>query len=185
MGLGLYIVPQIPIDLYPEINPPILVIYTNYTGAGPEEIEQTVTRPLEGMMTNVSDVKEISSTSSEGISFILLEFGWDTDLTEASNEVRDKLEFIKDYLPDEAGATQIFKFDPAMIPIIDLVVPGNRTPEELREIAADQIQPYLEQVPGVLHDLYLWRTGEGYPCGDIPEQAGSLRAEPERCSRKC
>ena len=149
VGLGLYIVPQIPIDLYPEINPPILVVYTTYNGAGPEEIEQTVTRPLEGMMTNVSDVKEISSTSSEGISFILLEFGWDTDLTEASNEVRDKLEFIKDALPDEAGATQIFKFDPAMIPIIDLVVNGNRTPEELREIAENQIQPYLEQVPGV------------------------------------
>ena len=149
VGLGLYIVPQIPIDLYPEINPPILVVYTTYDGAGPEEIEQTVTRPLEGMMTNVSDVKEITSTSSEGVSFILLEFGWDTDLTEASNEVRDKLEFIKDYLPDEAGAVQIFKFDPAMIPIIDLVVNGNRTPEELREIAEDQIQPYLEQVPGV------------------------------------
>jgi len=149
VGLGLYIVPQIPIDLYPEINPPILVVYTTYEGAGPEEIEQTVTRTLEGMMGNVSDVKEITSTSSEGVSMILLEFGWDADLTEASNEVRDKLEFIKDYMPEEAETPQIFKFDPAMIPIIDLVVKGNRTPEELREIAEDQIQPYLEQISGV------------------------------------
>jgi len=149
IGLGLYIVPQIPIDLYPEINPPILVVYTTYSGAGPEDIEQTTTRPLEGQMGNVSDVKRITSTSSEGLSMIILEFDWNTDLSAAAQDVRDKLEFIKDYLPDDAANPQIFKFDPAMMPIIDLVVKGNRTPEEVRAIAEDQIQPYLEQVPGV------------------------------------
>ncbi|MDC7232239.1 MAG: efflux RND transporter permease subunit, partial [Spirochaetales bacterium] len=149
VGLGLYIVPQVPIDLYPEINPPILVVFTTYDGAGPEEIEQTTTRPLEGQMGNVSDVERITSTSSEGLSMILLEFDWDTDLSAAAQDVRDKLEFIKDYLPDDAANPQIFKFDPAMMPIMDLVVDGNRTPEEIRAIAEDQIQPYLEQVPGV------------------------------------
>jgi hydrophobic/amphiphilic exporter-1 (mainly G- bacteria), HAE1 family len=149
VGLGLYILPQVPIDLYPEINPPILVIFTTYNGAGPEEIEQTTTRPLEGQMGNVSDVQRITSTSSEGLSMILLEFDWDTDLSAASQDVRDKLEFIKDYLPDDAANPQIFKFDPAMMPIMDLVVDGNRTPEEIRSIAEDQIQPYLEQIPGV------------------------------------
>ncbi|MDA3959015.1 efflux RND transporter permease subunit [Oceanispirochaeta sp.] len=149
IGLGLYIVPQVPIDLYPEINPPILVVFTSYTGAGPEEIEQTVTRPLEGQMGNVSDVQRITSTSSEGLSMIILEFDWNTDLSAAAQDVRDKLEFIKDFLPDDAANPQIFKFDPAMMPIIDLVINGNRSPEEIRTIAEDQIQPYLEQVPGV------------------------------------
>ena len=147
IGLGLYIVPQIPIDLYPEINPPILIVYTTYQGAGPEEIEQTTTRVLEGQMGNVSDVKEITSTSSEGLSMIILEFGWDTNLSEAAQEVRDKLEFVKDYLPEDVDSPQIFKFDPSMIPILFLVVRGNRSPEEVRDIADDQILPYLEQIP--------------------------------------
>ena len=149
IGLGLYISPRIPIDLYPEISPPILVIFTNYEGAGPEEVENTLTRPLEGMLTNVSNIKGITSTSSEGTSMILLEFNWGLDISEASNEVRDKLEFIKDFLPDKAGSPQIFKFDPSMMPILDLVVRGDRSSEELLKIAEDTVSPLIEQVEGV------------------------------------
>lgn len=149
IGLGFYITPRIPIDLYPEINPPILVIFTNYDGAGPEEVENTLTRPLEGMLTNVSNIKGITSTSSEGTSMILLEFSWGLNISEASNEVRDKLEFIKDYLPDEAGSPQIFKIDPSMMPILDLVVRGDRSSEELSKIAEDTVSPLIEQVEGV------------------------------------
>jgi HAE1 family hydrophobic/amphiphilic exporter-1 len=149
IGLGLYISPRIPIDLYPEISPPILVIFTNYDGAGPEEVENTLTRQLEGMLTNVSNIKGITSTSSEGTSMILLRFNWGLNLSEASNEVRDKLEFIKDYLPEDAGSPQIFKFDPSMIPILDLVIRGDRTPEELLKIAEETVQPLIEQVEGV------------------------------------
>jgi len=149
VGLALYMVPQIPIDLYPEINPPILVVISTYRGAGPEEVEETLTRPLEGALINVSNVQRMTSTSSEGNAMILLEFDWTHDLTEAANEIRDKLEFIKDFLPDESTTPQIFKFDPSMLPIMDLVVTGNRPPEELFSIAESQIQPYLEQVEGV------------------------------------
>ena len=147
-GLGLYIIPQVPVDLFPEISPPILLISTAYPGAGPEEVEQTVTRPMEGALTNVSGVKEISSTSSEGSSTIILEFSWGLELSEASNEVRDKLEFVKDILPEDADSPQIFKFDPSLIPIVQLSVQGSRGPDELFEIARDQIQPRLEQVDG-------------------------------------
>ena len=147
-GLGLYIIPQVPVDLFPEISPPILLISTAYPGAGPQEVEQTVTRPMEGALTNVSGVKEVSSTSSEGSSTIILEFSWGLELSEASNEVRDKLEFVKDILPEDAGSPQIFKFDPSLIPIVQLSVQGSRGPDELFEIARDQIQPRLEQVDG-------------------------------------
>ena len=149
VGLALYILPQVPVDLFPEISPPILVIFTDYPGAGPEEVEQTVTRPMEGALTNVSNVKAINSTSSEGTSTIILELSWGLDLSEATNEVRDKLEFVKDFLPDDAGTPQIFKFDPSLIPIFQMSVEGNRSPDELFEIAKDQIQPRLEQVDGV------------------------------------
>ncbi|MBI9102299.1 MAG: efflux RND transporter permease subunit [Spirochaetales bacterium] len=149
VGLALYIVPQIPIDLYPEMNPPILVVQSSYNGAGPEEVEQTLTRTLESMLINVSNVKKMTSTSSEGSSMIILQFDWAHDLTEAANEVRDKLEFIKDFLPEDSTTPQVFKFDPSMLPIMDLVVTGNRSPEDLLATAENQIQPYLEQVEGV------------------------------------
>ncbi len=149
IGLGLYSASDLSIDLYPEIDPPILVIFTDYPGAGPEEVEKSVTRPLEGVLSNVGNIESITSTSSEGSSQVMIEFTWGTEMAEASNDVRDKLEFAKGYLPDEAESPQIFKFDPAMLPILNLVITGNRTPEELREIAEKIVQPRLEQVEGV------------------------------------
>jgi len=149
IALGLFILPRIPIDLYPDFNPPILVVSTAYTGAGPEEVENSVTRLLEGMLANVGDIKEISSTSSEAQSLIILEFDWKKNLSDAADDVRDKLEFIKGFLPDDASNPAIYKFDPSMMPILDLTVEGPRPPEELKEIAEDIIQPKLEQVSGV------------------------------------
>ncbi|MBN2535377.1 MAG: efflux RND transporter permease subunit [Spirochaetales bacterium] len=149
VALGIYTTLDIPIDLFPEINPPILVVYSNYEGAGPEEIEKTVTRLLESALSNVSNIEEMTSTSSEGTSMVILSFVWGTNMSEAANEVRDKLEFIKSFLPDEAETPQIFKFDPSIIPILNLIITGNRSPEELREIAEKIVQPRLEQVEGV------------------------------------
>lgn len=149
IGLGIYASLDLTIDLYPEINPPILFVLTNYSGTGPEEIEKTITRPLESALSNVSNINKLTSTSSEGTSQVLIEFTWGTDMSEASNEVRDKLEYIKDYLPEEADSPTIFKFDPSIIPILYLSISGNREPEELRKIGEDIIQPRLEQVDGV------------------------------------
>ncbi|MFP4302122.1 MAG: efflux RND transporter permease subunit [Spirochaetaceae bacterium] len=149
VGFGLYSASDLAIDLYPETNPPVLILFTNYSGAGPEEVEQSVTRPLEGQLSNVSNIETISSTSAEGSSQVQLEFTYGTDMTEATNEVRDRLEFVKDVLPDEATSPQIFKFDPSLIPILQLEVSGNRTPEDLRRIATDTIQSRIEQVEGV------------------------------------
>ena len=149
VGFGLYSASDLAIDLYPETNPPVLILFSNYPGAGPEEVEQSITRPLEGQLSNVSNIESISSTSSEGSSQIQLEFTYGTDMTEATNEVRDRLEFVKDVLPDEATSPQIFKFDPSLIPILQLEVSGNRTPEELRQLAVNTIQSRIEQVEGV------------------------------------
>ncbi len=149
IALGFYAVTDLAIDLYPEIEPPVLLLFTDYSGAGPEEVEKSVTRPLEGGLSNVGNIENITSTSAEGNSMIQIEFTWGTDMAEAANDVRDKLEMVKSYLPDEASAPQIFKFDPSMIPILYLNVSGNRTPEDLREIAEKIIQPRLEQVEGV------------------------------------
>jgi len=149
IGFGIYAGLDLAIDLFPEINPPILVVSTSYEGAGPEEVERSVTRSLEGVLSNVGNIENIYSSSSEGSSFVQIEFTWGTDMSEAANDVRDKLEFVKGFLPEGAETPMIFKFDPSMIPILSLVVTGNRTAEELRDIAENFILPRLEQVDGV------------------------------------
>jgi HAE1 family hydrophobic/amphiphilic exporter-1 len=149
IGLGFFALVNLPIDLYPEINPPILVVYTSYTGAGPEEVERSITRILEAALSGVSNLDKITSTSSKGSSLVIMNFTYGTDLVDASNSVRDSLERTRNIMPTDASSPLIFKFDPAMIPIMGLMITGNRTPEELREIAEDIIIPRIEQTPGV------------------------------------
>jgi HAE1 family hydrophobic/amphiphilic exporter-1 len=150
IGLGFFALVNLPIDLYPEINPPILVVYTSYTGAGPEEVERSISRPLEAVLTGVSSLEKITSTSSKGSSMVIMEFTYGTNMSDASNSIRDALERIRNILPTGADTPMIFKFDPSMIPIMGLMVTSDkRTPEELRELAEDTIVPRIEQTPGV------------------------------------
>ena len=147
--VGAFIFPKIAIDLYPRFNPPVLIVMTTYEGAGPEYIENSVTRLLEAALSNVSDLKEINSTSLENRSVITVEFDWSKDMTEAANDVRDRLESVKRRLPEDAMPPVVYKFDPSMAPILRLAVEGSRTSEELKRIAEDIIQPRIEQIPGV------------------------------------
>ena len=150
IGLGFFALANLPIDLYPEINPPYLVVVTSYTGAGPEEVERSISRPLEAILSGVSGLEKITSTSSKGSSMVILQFTYGTDLSDASNSLRDALERIRNYMPQGAQTPMIIKFDPSMIPIMSLMVTSDkRTPEELREIAEDTIVPRIEQTPGV------------------------------------
>ena len=149
IGLGIFALMNLPIDLFPEINPPFLVVVTSYTGAGPEEVERSVTRVLEAALSSVSSLEKVTSTSSKGSSMVIMEFTYGTDLADASNSIRDSLERTRNYMPTGADTPLIFKFDPSMIPIMGLMVTGNRSPEELREMAEDTIIPRIEQTPGV------------------------------------
>ncbi|MDR3114277.1 MAG: efflux RND transporter permease subunit, partial [Treponema sp.] len=149
IGLGVFALINLPIDLFPEINPPYLVVLTTYTGAGPEEVERSVSRVLEAALSGVSSLEKVSSTSSKGSSMVIMEFTYGTNLADASSSVRDALERVRNYMPTEADSPMIFRFDPSMIPIMGLMVTGNRSPEELRELAQDTIVPRIEQTPGI------------------------------------
>ncbi|MFP3089623.1 efflux RND transporter permease subunit [Treponema sp. TIM-1] len=149
IGLGVFAVVNLPLDLLPEINPPYLMVFTNYSGAGPEEVERSVSRTLEAALSGVSNLEKVTSTSSKGSSMVMMEFTYGTDLADASNSVRDALERVRNYMPTGADTPTIFRFDPSMIPIMGLMVTGNRSPEELRELAEDTVIPRIEQTPGV------------------------------------
>ncbi|MCL2833355.1 MAG: efflux RND transporter permease subunit [Treponema sp.] len=147
--LGVFAFVNLPIDLLPEINPPYLAVVTSYPGAGPEEVERSVSRTLEVALSSVSSLQKITSTSSKGTSLVLMEFTYGTNLVDSTNSVRDALDRVRNYMPTGAQTPMIIRYDPAMIAIMSLMVTGNRTAEELREFAENTIVPRIEQIPGV------------------------------------
>ena len=148
-ALGIYSALKLPIDLYPDMELPYMIVSSSYPNAGPEEVERSLTRPLESAVSSVTGLKNFSTTSSFGSSMVMIELNYGTNLDGAANEIRDRLELIKNVLPSDATSPTIIKADPSMIPIMSLVVTGSRTPEELHRYATDIIQPRLEQVDGV------------------------------------
>lgn len=145
---GVFAYRQLAVAFFPEVDPPVMMINTSYD-AGPEEVEESVTKPLEAALASVSGLDTMTSTSSDGSSRIVLEFDWETDLTEATNDVRDLLDRAAGSLPEEAEDPRIFKFDPNSQSIMTIALSGERTPEELRLLADEELQSPLERVIGV------------------------------------
>jgi len=149
IGLAAFLVPNIPVELFPDMEMPVIMINTTYTGASPEDVEANITEVLEKQLSNVSDLESITSTSSEGMSRISMEFSYSKDLDEATSDIRDKLETVTDMLPEEASSPTIFKMNSDDMPVMTMAVLGNLSQNELRTIGEDTVQPLLERVNGV------------------------------------
>jgi len=147
--MGLFTLGDVSISLFPDVDSPYLWIRTTYTNAGPESVEKTVTKVLEGQLISVSGLKSMTSTSSEGSSGISLEFNYGTDLDIATNNVRDKINRVLKRLPDDADSPTIMKMDADSMPIMRIAVRGNRSRDELKVLAEDTIVSLLEQTDGV------------------------------------
>ena len=146
---------RLPIDLMPDITFPTLSLFTSYGNASPEEMEELITRRIEEAMAAVPGVEEISSTSSEGSSMVRVSFAWGTDLEEASNDIRDRLDRIIPSLPEDVERPRLRKFDPASFPILILGASSDLDPVQTRRIIDDQIKYRIERVPGVA-SLDIW-----------------------------
>ena len=147
--ISLFLVSNITIDMLPEFNPPYLMVITTYRGAGPETVENSVTRILEAQLANISGLKEIRSISNEGMSRIVLEFNFGTNIDSKTNEARDRIDRVKALLPAGADTPMIQQLDINAQPIIRIAVQGDRPINELQEIATNIIQDRLDQVDGV------------------------------------
>lgn len=147
--LGTVSLGKLAIDLYPELNFPIAAVTASYPGAGPEEIENQVTRPLEEIMGTVNNVEGIQSVSSPGSSMVLMLFNWGTDIDFATLQMREKIDMIKSGLPDDVGTPTVLKMDPTMMPIIQAGVSGSRDLASLQQITEDVIKKRLERIEGV------------------------------------
>ncbi len=145
-GIGLT---NLPLELMPDLDLPVVVVMTEFPGAGPSEIENLVTRPLEESLQAVTNVSSVSSISQEGESQVIIEFEWGTNLDYAIQDVREQVDFVGPMLPDEAEDPYSIQFDPTEMPVLDYGVSGEGELTEIRQTVEDEIVPELERLSGV------------------------------------
>ncbi len=137
------------VDLFPEINFPIIQIKTVYLGAAPEEIENLISKPLEDEIISITGLKRISSRNMEGVSLVIAEFTLETDIKYAEQQVRDRVALVRPTLPDGIEEPLIKRFDPTDQPILRLAVSADLPPTKLYDLAKEIIKPSIEQVDNV------------------------------------
>lgn len=147
--IGLMFYRQLPVDLLPELDVNMVSVMTAYPGAGAEDVETNITRPLEDALNSTENIKKITSSSKDGISVIMLEFNWGSDMITIMNDVRDKLDLISSSLPDGTSDPMLLKFSTDMVPVIVLSATANESADALYKILDDQIAGPLNRVPGV------------------------------------
>jgi HAE1 family hydrophobic/amphiphilic exporter-1 len=147
--IGLYSLTQLPVDLYPEVELPFVGVVTTYPGASASDIESNITRPIEDMLNSVSNLKEMTSTSSDGLSVIFMNFEYGTNLDEASNDIRSNLSFIENYLPEDSEKPTIMKFNSSMMPIIFYAITAEESYRGLEKILDEKIVNPLNRIEGV------------------------------------
>jgi HAE1 family hydrophobic/amphiphilic exporter-1 len=147
--LGAISLTRLPVDLMPDTQMPTITVRVGYAGVGPLEMEELVTRPIEQAVSAVAGLERVDSTSSEGNANVRLNFVWGTDLAEAADEVRTRLDRVRGRLPEDADPPTVFKFDSTAMPIMGIGVEGDFDPVTLRELAQNDLSPRLERVAGV------------------------------------
>jgi HAE1 family hydrophobic/amphiphilic exporter-1 len=138
---------ELSIDLLPDISYPTITVRTEYPGNAPLEIENLITKPVEEAVGVVGNVVQVSSVSRAGVSEVMVEFDWGTDMDFAVLDVREKLDLLR--LPEEALKPLILRFDPNQDPITRYVVTGEQGLKELRILVEELIKPEIEAIDGV------------------------------------
>jgi HAE1 family hydrophobic/amphiphilic exporter-1 len=149
MVVGIYSLVQLPVDLYPEMELPYIVVYTTYPGASATDIESNVTRPLENSLNSVNKLKEITSRSSDAVSIIFMNFEYGTNLDEASNDIRSSLGFVERVLPADCEKPTIIKFNTNMMPIAFYAITAKESYAGLEKILDEKIVNPLNRIEGV------------------------------------
>ncbi len=143
---------RLPVDLLPDISQPTVNVRVNYTGVGPLEMEELVVRPLEQQLSAVQGLEQMNSNASEGNASIQMNFVWGTDLNEAMNDIRTRIDRVRNRLPEDADPPVVQKFDSNSQPIMGLALEstdGALDRVALRELAENVLSPRLERVGGV------------------------------------
>ncbi|MFC2167442.1 efflux RND transporter permease subunit [Acidobacteriota bacterium] len=145
--LGFVSLRELSVDLLPNISYPRLSVVTQYSGVAPEEIETLITRRLEAGVSRIPGLRRVESVSKEGVSYMILEFSWGTDMDFAMLHTREKLDSVQ--LPEDVEDPTIIPLDPQSKPIMVLSVSGEGSLLEMKEFAEELIKPRLEQIEGI------------------------------------
>jgi HAE1 family hydrophobic/amphiphilic exporter-1 len=149
--LGFQGLTRMPAELQPRVDFPYVTIATTYPGAGPGEVETLISKRIEDAVSSVSGVKNVTSTSQQGVSVVSIEFYMGTNLDVAASDVREKVDGVRTLLPDEAEAPTIQKANTSSEPIMYMTMrsTSGRSSKDIRDIADNQVKDFLGQVPGV------------------------------------
>ena len=147
--LGTISLTRLPIDLFPEIEIPVAVVSTSYTGAGPQEIEGLITKQIEGAIATVGNINTVSSISYEGSSIVIAEFNNGVDMDFAALEMREKVDMVKGFLPDGATDPMVLKIDPNSMPIMQIALSTKGDLTGLQTLAEDTFSQRFERIDGV------------------------------------
>ena len=150
--MGLVSYTRMPVDLFPDISFPVIVVNTSYPGANPDEIETTITNVLEEELSSLSGLDSITSSTFEGLSSIQLSFTFETDVDSAAQQTQEKINSLRNRLPADAQDSIVQRFDPTAAPIMSFGIAdgsGARSSSELRTWVEDNIQVPLQQLAGV------------------------------------
>jgi len=148
--LGVVSFTKMTVDLLPSMNLPYAIVMTTYPGASPEQIEEVVTKPVEQTMATVSNIKNIMSMSSENASTVMLEFEQTANMDSATIEMRESLDQIKGFWPDEVTNPMIIKLNPDMMPVLVAAVSADaETSTQVSKTIEDEVIPEIESVEGV------------------------------------
>ncbi len=146
---GILAFTQLGLDFFPDVEFPTVSVITVYAGASPVDIENTITRPLEQIINSVSRVKKVNSVTSEGLSIIMVEFEWGTNLDFAAQDVRDRIGFFQSSLPETATDSLVVKFNLVQFPIMIGGITSDMPIVELKKLVEEKIAPKLQRIDGV------------------------------------
>src|SRR6476646_9817263 len=147
--LGLVSYNELGVDLFPDVDFPVCTVTTVLPGASVEEVETTVTKPIEDIINTVSGIEELRSVTTEGVSVVTVQFLLSKNGDVGMQEVRDKVNTILADLPDGTESPIIDKFATGSMPVLTIAVSGKRDFREVTELARRRIRERLETVNGV------------------------------------
>ena len=147
MLLGIVSLTRLPLQLMPNIQPPIAAVATTYQGAGPEEVMEDVTKPIESELSSINGLSNISSQSQESSSVVILEFGYDMTIDEVESDITRALESVQ--LPEQAGDPAFLEFDISMMPSIQMAVTSSGENVGDYQGQVDSLVTELENIEGV------------------------------------
>lgn len=147
--IGVFCYVQLPIDQFPEMDPPYVTVMTTYPGASASEVESNVTKVMENSLNSVDHLKELTSQSKDNISSVTMEFEWGTNLDEVLNDVRTYVDIVKDNLPDGCSNPIVLRLSTSMMPVIQYAIMADESYPALDKMLDDEIIPQLNRVDGI------------------------------------